>query len=242
MQGKSPPLETEKKTGIPGIISLDIAGIPAAITQDHSQVFYFWQNSGLKNAVLFHVDAHADMDSGIDTCLNDIDNINFICPAVHYGIVSDIYWLNPYSYIRKLQDMGSSSPERKRGRIGLVAYAENGRIFWKEEGHEISAGSGNIISPEQIHVPEGLILDIDLDAFCCSCPSNTLSTENPTINWERRVAEAMGLLEKLRKPSLITITRSQGIEDDILDRYVPADKVDAVQKTAVRELQRVYGC
>jgi hypothetical protein len=238
--GNRTELADTKVKRIPGITGLKIAEIPAAITQDHSQVLYFWQKSGLKKAVLFHVDAHADMNSGIDACLKDIDNINFICPAVHYGIVSDIYWLNPYSIIRKLQDMGSSSPERKRSRIELATFVENKRIRWKEEGHEISAGSGNIISPEQIHVPEGLILDIDLDAFCCSCPSNTLSRENPTKNWEKRVAEAMGLLEKLRKPSLITITRSQGIEDDILDRYVPADKVDAVQEITVRELQRIY--
>ena len=89
---------------------IKVGGIHTAITEEHNEVFYFWQMSHMKSATLLHVDAHHDMDGVVsiigDGLLHDPSNINyfkslyvgnFICPAVHYGIVSDVYWLNPHS-------------------------------------------------------------------------------------------------------------------------------------------------
>ena len=230
-------LEKESQIAeVPGRV-LEIAGIPTAVTEDHSQVFYFWQSSGLKGADLFHIDAHADMNSGVDVMLEDLDNINFICTAVHFGIVSGVYWLNPHSEKRKLQDLGSRLGGQRRK---LAPYVVGERIWWEEEKCEISGGCGRVIMPWEIIISGNLILDIDLDAFCCPNPDNAVRSQYNTRNWRQKIAETAGLLSGLKKPSIITITRSQGLEGDIMDSYVPAGLVDYVEEETLKRLRAVY--
>ncbi len=232
-----------KSKNIPGY-TLDIGGIPTAVTETHAEVFYYWQNSGLEGAVLLHIDGHADMDSSApsrrkvtDLYYNHLYISSFICPAVHYGIVSSIYWLNPHSKKRKLQFMGALDREEEGVRIGTKVI--RGMIFWEyPEGSKYTKyGIGKVITPAEILLNNRVfILDIDLDAFCGEYSIEHVSSRYDGVSgWEQRVDQTVNFLAKLKRPDLITITRSQGNES-----YVPEDKVDTVQDLLMQELRELY--
>ena len=61
--------------------------------ENHDKAYYVWRDSGLKQKILIHVDAHHDIwfiqkDSQITIA-------NFICKAIEENIVKEVYWVVP---------------------------------------------------------------------------------------------------------------------------------------------------
>jgi hypothetical protein len=214
----------------------DIAGIPAAITNRHHESLYHWQKAGLEEATLLSVDAHPDLDIFSKPELNHEyyrrNHITcFIGAAIHHEIVSSIYWLNPHWIEERLHYFDESVAAKVRK--GQLPRSAGGSI--KKEG--------KVITPPEpaINDKNPFILDFDLDAFCCSqgvCSTPASSDFNDGVpNWEQRVNETIDILRGLRRPDIITITRSQGNKPDI---YVPSDKVNAVQEYLLEKLNELY--
>lgn len=231
-----------------------ISGIPVVITQEHHEAYYFWRHSNIEDAVLFHVDAHPDMIS--HTVCNNIFEIirhldfsiaNFICPAFHYGIVSSIYWLNPHSEERRLQFLGSSNAENSEERLKtkIDDGYDSKEFVWVAEPYEkkrdIHNGERKVISSQEIELNgQPLILDIDLDAFCCHKNIfNKSDFRSGTRRYKTRILESIEVLAYLKNPDLITITRSQSEVKD--DTYVPSKMVDEVQQNTLNALRDLYG-
>ena len=236
-------------------LTTSIGGILTAVTNDHDNNFGYWRGLGMEKATLFHIDAHPDMSSGakyngpltLGNC-SDFGIANFICPAVYHDIVDSIYWLNPHSHLRRLQDLGTVRSEFGRKKLkaqieekqtGLPVYA------WVTDTHHESMdlvyGYGKIITPQKIYHPANLplIMDIDLDAFCCHKGVYYAPISyNGTFCFEQRVEDAINVLRTLPRPDLITITRSQG--DYYEDCFVPPNKVDRVQDCLIENLRRIY--
>jgi hypothetical protein len=228
----------------------NIVGIPTAITHNHNEVFHYWQKSGLENAVLVHIDNHADMmtpptmnDSRLNY-FNFLDIAEFICAGFHYDIVSSAYWLDPYSEDRRLQYFGAKDdPDRTLTTMvekTEVTYPRgNEWIVWSDYQDEIKRCKGQVISPEQIQLPENkpFILDIDLDAFCCEARGDL-------DNYKTRIGETIEFLRELgRRPDLITITQSSGISIDpgeYILQFVPDDYIASVYKELVTQLNELY--
>jgi hypothetical protein len=205
---------------------IQVHSVPVAITRDHNQVYYFWQKSGIRNATLLHIDGHSDMSGGAVVRENfDISEEEyyqylsiggFIVPAVHYGLVSSIFWLNPHSQAKKLQDLGSSVKElgRKHLRTRIKEWSKG--VNYLALGWTPSS-KRTVISPNDLKIlgREPFIWDIDLDAFCCDKEIAHVPSDYHGIEgFENRIAETMDLLRTLRRPDLITITRSEGREID----------------------------
>jgi hypothetical protein len=212
-------------------------GILTAIVQDHHEVLYYWQD--FINATLLHVDGHKDMCDeapAFPELTPDyheyIDITGFICPAVHYGIVSSLYWLNPHSRIR-LQDMGSKC-DQARPALNTNIDATYNLIFLEYE-------KGLVITPDKIKLGKWpFILDVDLDAFSCnSYVENVPENYNARNGYKKRIKETIELLSTLRRPNLITISRSQG-PDGILWRHVDPELVDKVQELFIGSLKEIY--
>ena len=222
----------------------DIGGIPAAITDKHNECFYHWQMNGLENATLLHIDAHPDMFNAAapfrekldDSYYEELGTASFICATVHYGIVSSVYWLNPHSLKRRLQDMGSTKLEKDRRQLKTEPIGR--RIRWASRADKLIMGEGKIITPENIEFEKYFILDIDLDAFCWQRNIIYYTRQYPdeVNNYEQRIDQTIEVLRRLRRPDIITITRSQ--EKDRAD--VPPDKVDAVQTYSIAQLRKLY--
>ncbi|MEK6969166.1 MAG: UPF0489 family protein [Nanoarchaeota archaeon] len=223
-----------------------IAGIPAGIVNNHNEVLYHWVKSGIKGATLFRVDAHSDMDGGseyqekltIKSYLH-FHISDFNCPAVYHGIVDSIYWLNPHSESRKLQDLGTVRTEKGRGKIEVILKPSHcepePRYGWTYlfPNKKIKYFSilEEVISPKDIKIPTAspLIADFDLDAFCTHKPTSIHNLDSLTCGgssdyieiydtanydgisgFEKRIAETTEILQQLPKPNLITIARSLG--------------------------------
>ena len=178
--------------------STKIAGIPAGIVNNHNEVLYYWIKSKIKGATLFRADAHDDMSDGSDyekkltlKSYLHCDIADFNCPAVCHGIINSIYWLNPHSKSRKLQDLGTVRNENCRRKIGValepsssfIPYCDDvpWRIYeWRcssrrsNEKKKLSLYYGKVISPKDIKIPTAspLIADFDLDAFCTHATSS----------------------------------------------------------------------
>ncbi len=253
--------------------STSIQGIPAGIVNNHNEVLYFWVGSGIKNATLFRIDAHHDM---VDYCAyggeltpdsyRNFNNANFNCPAVYHGIVSSIYWLNPHSQERRLQDLGTIRYEENRRKIGvnlenrLSNYDKSAPLyiwhiphFLKYDGYDareeierdrMMRGKGKIILPQEICLPQEspLLVDIDLDAFCSHFTDVIHYAPRPVYdgvsNFKRRIEETTKMLRLLRKPDLITIARSLG--DGYNECFVPPDLVEEVQICLIKKLGEIY--
>jgi hypothetical protein len=211
--------------------------IPTFITKEHHQVLSYWINSGLKDADLFHIDGHSDMGDGC-SLVSDLHIANFICPAVHHGIVSSVYWLNPHSE-KRLIDCGTTRDEP--GRIRLETKEIRGKIYWDCKDNEFFSvgGRGKFITPSEMRLRERkpLILDIDLDAFCChrviegSYPANY----DGCIGFETRINETVEILRRLKTPDLITITESQGQYS-----YVPYTLLQEVKRQTIQNICGIY--
>ncbi|MEK6969165.1 MAG: UPF0489 family protein [Nanoarchaeota archaeon] len=264
--------------------SITIAGIPAGVVNNHNEVLYYWINSKIRNATLFRVDAHHDMCDSykinkiLFKQINPSDYgrfhiANFNCPAVQQGIIDSIYWHNPHSSERNLQDLGTTRKEVERRRIGITIIDHSGCFFseqvcrWDESVRdELLSGIGKIISPMELVVPTNgkLIVDFDLDGFCCDRSSSIdfcsgsdgyFRKDNPydgVSNFEKRIDEPIALLKLLPRPDLITIAKSLGncdpdltLVEKYLDNcfafcYVPVDKVDQVQECLIEKLKQIY--
>jgi hypothetical protein len=242
-----------------------VRGIPYAITDDHNEVFYYWADSGLRGATLIHIDGHADMDSVFipPECIDDfrpyfwevLTVTGFICSAIYYGIVSDVYWLNPHSQERRLQDMGSSRKEEGSDRILLEPRKEKGhKLLWNHPVYwESEDGKGHIITPEQLVLQEEnpLIIDVDYDAFSGKYIQNVPDSYDGTAGYQTRMGETFEFLSGLgRRPDLITATRSKGgkrfdngridLEEGLTHNYTPPEHIDPIERSLIRRFRALY--
>ncbi|MBI4174916.1 MAG: UPF0489 family protein [Candidatus Aenigmarchaeota archaeon] len=226
----------------------EIGGIPTVVTSDHHYVLPHWEVSGLRDADLLHIDGHHDMCDGPEIRYSKIGHIsslnigNFICAAVHSGIVSSVYWFNPhalnshYAFFAPLQYFDSSKLQ--------TMVDDRERISWKMRKNLWidRPQSEPVKSVAQSEVP--LIVDIDLDAFCCRLHLHNMFDDYDGIhNWEDRIEKTMSLLRNIRAPDMITVTRSEGyVSENGQDRlrFVPSDKVDKVQNRLLHGLAKIY--
>lgn len=206
-----------------------VKGIPTYITDDHDEVLRYWEV--YNDSDLLHVDAHHDMEGGVEQDLGNLNIGNFICPAVHYGIVSNVHWLNPQSNRYKLLHIGS----KERG--DLRTELRDKFIYW-DVPSRIRTGSVLTVEDGVITLKNKyFILDIDLDAFCCQKAMHNTSYNKDGINgYEERIEYTRETLKRSKRPDIITMTRSVGCGGV----YVPEDKVDIVQELTLKMLETVF--
>lgn len=243
---------TATQPAAPGVLTY-LGGIPAALVNDHHEVFFYWWKSNLKNAVLFHVDGHPDTDvyGGVTSLKSPHDyaklNIaNFIHAAAYHGMVSSIYWLNPHSLERRLQDLGTTrQDDQQRTKLKMYTWAWHSAIYKAE--HNIVKGQGEIITVDQIFIPKDspMVLDVDLDAFCChrnetlrNLPVNARKYDG-VFGFEKRIDEAVVTLATLPRPNLITIASSEG--DRKQRCFVPPFMLKRVSDYLAVSLRSLYG-
>lgn len=221
---------------------LTVGDVPVAVTEQHYENFYFWQNLGLKNASLVHVDAHKDMDDYAKPMEpldkkdyhKDLEIHNFICAAVQYGIVgSHVFWINPYhEEDDRIRAFELETAIRKLGHspYNKVRWTKNyeSQTNLEDMSKELEQGSGI------------LILDIDLDAFSC-CGRTPIGVQYNQYDYEKSIEETIEMLKKVKKPGLITITRSQSCFGVGSETYVNPQLVDKVENQTVDALVGLYG-
>lgn len=227
-----------------------IGNIPTVIVNDHQWALYYWQKYGMKDATLFHIDAHNDLHDDNIVKLNGITEgyirhlkeTNFIVVGFYYGQVSKIFWMNPFFEKGQIMYIGEKDPE---GIITLdtridVVCAGGEAICWAnlpDNSMAIQYEAGN---PPDISLEEQLILDIDLDAFSCMQEVHYVGkSRRNEWGWKKRIDKTIGTLAQMRRPDLITIARSQG-HGDKNERYVRENRVDKVQEYLLSNLNMLY--
>ncbi|MDO8511524.1 MAG: UPF0489 family protein [Nanoarchaeota archaeon] len=239
------------KSTAPGTLK-SIGEIKTALVDDHHEAFYWWWNSELESATLFHVDGHDDMSEAIvDRQIKGAEDYkslniaNFICPAVHHGIISHIYWLNPHSKERTLLDYGT--PKTFFSKRDVILNEQNYKYGWDyHDGDMIRKGNVKIMPLDGFSIRKSipkkrpLILDIDLDAFCCHRNSTLGKSKDykGALGFEERINQTMNVLAQLPKPDLITIASSQG--DGKYRCYVPPFMVGDVSRYLALNLRTLY--
>lgn len=238
-----------------------LGNVPAVVTDNHNEVFYYWQIAGIKKASLFHVDGHSDMGGGVELTPK-ASNIplryyqklmidNFIVPAYFYGIIDSIWWLNPHSEEKKLQFMGCKDKKSKRklgvnvleivpGYFTMDFVSESGSFLFDEDHYY--QGVVKALSEINIGANKPWILDIDLDAFCCDRDVNNVPRNyNGILNYEKRIDETLKVLMRLKKPDLVTITLSNGNNAKIYSYpFVPQNLSAKVKDYLLEGLRDLY--
>ncbi|GAH54159.1 unnamed protein product, partial [marine sediment metagenome] len=167
----------------------EISGIPLIITEEHQQVFPFWDYSDVRDATLIHVDSHPDLADEAPTSLNIFgSNLslkyhkklhvgNFICPAVHYGFIHDIFWISPFCKGSEhddlyIQHIDKDSLKTKNGVHYIkwkdIEFSEKSRksgASFDVEGYRKGASLSTNRLKKILTNNNSFILDIDLDAF-----------------------------------------------------------------------------
>lgn len=232
----------------------DMSGIPVSVVQNHNEILHYWVSSGIKNAVLLHVDARPSMGDAAkfekslsESSYEKFKASNFICPAVYHGIVDSIYWLNPHSQSKKLQDLGAANSVNGRSRLEVILkkqfFGLKKRYVWKADSASslnlLREGEGKVIAPTEMEIQTPFILDIGLDAFCCNGDICNVPKEYDGLSdFEKRVDETAELLSSFQQPNLITISRSQG--GSFVAPFAPPDKVNDVHLYLIGQLREVY--
>lgn len=225
-----------------------VNGIPISIVDDHNESYRDWQEAGIQSATLLHVDAHSDMMADSCAPMSEVPLSNplnyykslgisdFLSAAVHNGIVSSLYWLNPHSPQRYLQDMGTV--HENESRLPLKTRVRDNRIAWDIGARAPS--NGQIIRPEDIQFEDPFILGIDLDAFCCNKNIRFVDAAYSGVDhFEDRIDTTIELLRGTStRPTLITIARSVSSEAE--STFMPPDMVAAVQEYLLGKLRQLY--
>lgn len=228
---------------------------PPVIINNHNEAFPVWLEAGIKGGTLVHVDAHPDMNGTAvyvppeklhDHYEKKLTIANFIVPALHYGLVKNIIWLNPHSTDRNLQLLVHRNNVQTHVREGGM---KDGK-FWIDwdplEVHMIASGRGIVATPDRIKpFLEGpIILDVDLDAFSCNTKAGPYHVDDDyqgEEGWEGRVDQFTSFLQETGlKPSVITVARSQGEQSGGGPNWIPADKVDAVQASVLQKMNDIF--
>ncbi len=244
-----------KTKSAPGILT-SIEGIPTGIVNNHNEAFFYWMESNLKKATLFHVDAHPDMKNAVYIkkveSAYDYDKMNtanFICPAVNLEIISSIYWMNPHSIERRLQELGLTETGFKKP---LKSYRQENKSYFLQKkfnylwgSFHLELGKGEIKTKDNLAIPQGpLILDIDIDAFCCHLTKTirylpvSEQVYDGVSGFEKRIDETIDVLATLPRPYLITIATSLGDGKD--ECYVPPSMVERVMQYLDDRLEELF--
>lgn len=233
-----------------------IAGIPTVIVDPHNEVLPFWYMKGKAPGTLIHIDNHPDTtdftmsleyleEKGI------VDMVvyskyfqtvgSFISAAVFYGLVESVYWINPR------EDLIVKLGRRHNPDITKLVTQADGRLVWDVNYHPRLPPGLEITfekMAEEIPNNKPIILDIDLDAFecvedkdyklrkCLSLGTYNLLRKSKGVSKRFKV---FNRLERLPKPSRITVARSQ-----TPIRYTPKSKVNYLEKRVLSELKRIY--
>lgn len=226
-------------TDVPTVKIISLGGIPTAITGQHMENYYFWQNLGLQNAVLLTIDAHKDFEDIVKpkqpslerAYHRDLELNNFICAAVYYGILSSpTFRLNPFEHPKyRLSKVDLEAKMGKQGHYDKIKWNKSLALPINFEGFaEYLQKCKNL-----------LVLDIDLDGFSCMRVGPT--QYDGSYDYEERINETIELLKQIKRPDLITITRSQSCFGKGVETYVKPELVNKVEQKAVDELVRLYG-
>ncbi|MBU0456792.1 MAG: UPF0489 family protein [Nanoarchaeota archaeon] len=241
-----------------------LGSVPVIYVNNHDEIYDKWERLKLNNSTLLHIDAHPDTEH-LTLCeklsvngykSKPITNVgNFLCPAVYHGIVSSIYWLNPHSKERRLQDLGTTRVELRRRKIRakVAPYLNNNgnnlHYQWSnltdKEIVDLRNGKGKVIeSASDLIIPKEnlFILGIDLDAFCCSQGQTIFHNEkgnNGVTDYISRIQLTNDLLRQLPIPDFIFIAESQGY-GKMFDCFVPPTKLKYVKESLELKLGELY--
>jgi hypothetical protein len=218
---------------------IKIGNIPTAITDNHNEVLRYWN---IKNATLLHIDAHSDLRGGvkyqgdsIDDYFDEVRIVDFICPAAHFNIISEVYWLNPHDERKRIQYFGNDEPS-------IITELRKGTIIWKNCSQ---LRGGKKLEEGDIDIQGDYILDIDLDAFCCiNGYSYTPDVKESEHGYQQRIQQTIETLAKLKPPKLITVARSIGFLDytagGLVQNFTPLGFIDQVEELTIEGLKELY--
>jgi hypothetical protein len=232
----------KQEENAPGL-ETEIGGIKTAVTEVHQEVLYYWLKYNLENATLLHIDAHPDLVDHVKLYKKEVLtqhrhylNDQYICPSFFHKILSSMYWYNPHE--KELKRV-STTKDKSGNKIIRVKTESN--PFWVTaywEG-ELKYLEDNV-DFYNIKTENQLILNIDLDAFCCNknAYQRGVIPNFDTINgYEERIKRTAEILKTLKNPEVITISRSSSKDKYV---YVPDAKVDDVQACLLDNLISIY--
>jgi hypothetical protein len=217
-------------------ICLPKDGTIDAIVNDHNYVFGVWMKSKIKNAVLLHVDGHSDMYDGcpvfpyrfvtkrrIEAYTKKLNIVNFICAAVHRGIISEVYWYNPIY----------DSELLKKYELDMKISGKNEVKWTRNPEYACADPDLKEIIPQNVTLDANtlFILDVDLDAFASFFFSQAFPERNKSnLLYPQRICRTMNLLKDLKRPDLITIARSPNCIDPVLSGQVETEFKNAIYR------------
>ncbi|MBI3290868.1 hypothetical protein HYZ76_01140 [Candidatus Falkowbacteria bacterium] len=129
-----------------------------------------------------------------------------------------------------------------------ATYDKENRYRWPnyEMRECIYKGAAPIVPSNQVILPSDspLILDIDLDAFCCHrtdtlrfLPTNRKEYDG-VFGFEKRIDQTIDILTTLPRPNLITIASSEGDRKQLC--FVPPFMLKEVSDYLAVSLKNVY--
>lgn len=217
--------------------------VPRHIVDAHNQALYHWAQAGVKNALLFHIDAHPDTVSGAPTletaratdptlssCHLNYPYVNtsltvgnFLVVACHEQVIGPIYWYNPQSPTIKYYGTDTGSrllPPETDSTDGHIEWKHSreyeGKVIHTPESHKLLPMKA-LTRLQQDDRP--IIIDIDLDAIACTENHDFQNTDKAIAGKLARIGQVIHKIPKERI-QMVTIATSQ-----TPTTWVPPEKV-----------------
>lgn len=221
-----------------------------SIVNNHNEAFTIWRKANIKGATLLHVDAHHDMTDNANSgeqnlgtrYANTLTIANFICAAIHYGLVERVYWINPHIKEKPLRYLGAYSDSNRSLATALDQYG-SGKIKWAYPKKDWTSDDW-VISTHDLKLEGPTILDIDLDGFCCHRHIHGIerSDYDGVQGYQERIDTTFEELGKLsRTPDCINIATSQAEGDPSAMCFVPTNHIPLLLKNVKDAIYRLYG-
>jgi tetratricopeptide (TPR) repeat protein len=150
--------------------------------ENHDTAYHVWRESGVRQRVLIHIDAHHDMWWTADGA--PVTIANFICPALGEDLVREIFWVVPDASWESARTRRPILRHLRAIIKGYPAPSSSVRVTEREMSTVVLGKTLHVLPLRHLpRIEEPVLLDIDVDYLLIPRVSHGETDRHAPVPW-----------------------------------------------------------